>query len=54
MTTIETKAMARRRKLKKVVKTAVIGAVLALVCRALPPEYQGPCETVLKLCTGGL
>lgn len=40
--------------MKKAAKAALIGAVLALLCRALPPEYQGPCETVLKLCTGGL
>lgn len=54
MSTPETKAMIRRRKRKMKIASAVIGAVLALVCRALPPEYQGPCETVLKLCTGGL
>ena len=52
--TVETKAMIRKRKLKKVAKAALIGALLALVCRALPLEYQGPCETVVKLCTGGL
>ncbi len=52
--TVETKQMARKRKLKKVVKTAVVGVLLALACRALPPDYQGPCETVIKLCTGSL
>ncbi len=51
---VETKEALRKRQLKKVVKAAVIGAVLALVCRALPTEYQGPCETVIKICSGGL
>ncbi len=54
MSEIETKEMARRRKVHKAVKAALLGAVLALVCRALPPDYQGPCETVVKICTGGL
>ena len=44
--------MIRRRKIKRAIRTAIIGAILALVCRALPPEYQGPCETVIKVCTG--
>lgn len=52
--TVETKAMLRKRQMKRAVKAAIIGAILALVCRALPLEYQGPCETVLKICTGSL
>lgn len=52
--TVETKDMVRKRKLKKAVKTVIAGALLALVCRALPPEYQAPCEIVIKICTGGL
>lgn len=51
--TIETKEMIRRRKVKKMIASAVVGAALALACKALPPEYQGPCETVLHICTGG-
>ena len=51
--TVETKEMIRKRQMKKAVRAAIIGAILALVCRALPSEYQGPCETVLKICTGG-
>ncbi len=51
--TVETKEMARKRKLKAAVKTAVLGALLALVCRALPSDYQGPCETIIKICSGG-
>jgi hypothetical protein len=50
----ETKEMIRKRKLKRAAKAAVLGAVLALICRALPPEYQVACETVISLCTGGL
>lgn len=46
--------MERRRKMKRAAKTALIGALLALLCRALPAEYQAPCETIVKLCTGGL
>jgi hypothetical protein len=51
---VETPEMRRRRKAKAAVKALVIGAVLGLACRALPSEYQGPCETVLKICTGHL
>lgn len=47
------KALERKRKVKKVVYTAIVGAILALVCRALPVEYQTPCETVIRICTGG-
>lgn len=52
--TVETKEMVRKRKLKQAVKAALLGALLALVCRMLPDEYRGPCETVVKLCSGGL
>lgn len=51
---IETKEMVRKRKLKKAAKAALLGALLALVCRMLPAEYRGPCETVVKICSGGL
>jgi hypothetical protein len=51
---IETKAMERKRRMKQMAKVAVLGAVLALLCRALPVEYQGPCEIVIKICTGSL
>jgi hypothetical protein len=47
------KALERKRKVKKVVYTAIVGAILAFVCRALPVEYQTPCETVIKICTTG-
>ncbi len=50
--TVETKEMIRKRKLKRAVRSAAIGVALALICRALPAEYQGPCETVIKICTG--
>ena len=51
---VETKEMIRKRQMKRAAKAAVLGAILALLCRALPAEYQGPCETVIKICTGGL
>jgi hypothetical protein len=51
---VETKALERQRKLKRAAKAAVIGAILALACRALPAEYQHPCEVIIKVCTGNL
>jgi hypothetical protein len=53
-TPVETPAMIKKRKLKRAVKAAVLGALLAFACRALPSEYQGPCETVIRVCTGNL
>ena len=32
---------------------AIVGVVLALVCQALPADYQKPCQTIAHLCTGG-
>ena len=52
--TVKTKEAIRRRKIKRAVKTAVVGAALALICRVLPVEYQTPCEAVIKLCSGSL
>lgn len=52
MSKVETKEMIRKRQIKRATRAAIIGAVLALLCRALPPEYHGPCETVIKICTG--
>jgi hypothetical protein len=49
----ETKKAARWRKVKRAVRVAVVGAALALGCRALPVEYQSPCETIVKICSGG-
>jgi hypothetical protein len=43
----------RARKRKHAIRAAVLGFVLALICHALPHEYQTPCATVIKLCTGG-
>lgn len=35
-------------------KRAVIaGIVIALVCKALPHDYQAVCQAVSTLCTGG-
>lgn len=47
--TIESKATKRKRALF----AALAGALLALVCHALPIEYQKPCATVIHICTGG-
>lgn len=54
MDPLETKEMVRKRNAKRALKAALLGALLALLCRALPAEYQGPCETVIKVCTGHL
>ncbi len=49
---IETPEMRRAKRIKHAIRAALIGAVLALVCHALPADYQGPCVTVIKACTG--
>lgn len=51
---IETPEMIRKRRVKHALRTAILGAVLALICHALPEEYQGPCKTVVKICSGSL
>lgn len=44
----------RRTALKKWRRRALVaGALLALVCRHLPIDYQAPCEAIAQLCTGG-
>lgn len=35
-------------------RALVAGAVLALVCKMLPEDYQGPCATIAQVCSGGL
>lgn len=52
--TVETKAMIKKRQRKHAAAGAVLGALLGLICHALPPEYQTACHTILKICTGGL
>lgn len=32
---------------------ALVGVALGLICHALPPDYQGPCKTLIQVCTGG-
>lgn len=49
---METEDAKKKRHRKHAVAVAIFGAILALACRALPPEYHGPCETVIKICTG--
>lgn len=33
-------------------RAVALGAVLALVCRYLPADYQAPCEAIARICTG--
>jgi hypothetical protein len=33
---------------------AAFGAVLALICGALPPHWRAPCQALASLCRGGL
>lgn len=32
----------------------LVGVIVALVCKSLPPEYHAACEAVAKICTGGI
>ena len=32
----------------------LVGMMLGLVCHALPPDYRGPCDTIARICRGGL
>ncbi len=41
-----------RKKLYK--RAAQVGLVLAFVCHFLPPDYRVVCETVARVCSGGL
>lgn len=49
---IETPEMIKKRKARQAALAAVLGAILALVCHALPDEYQSPCRVVVHICTG--
>ena len=51
---INTKAMTKQQKRKHAAAAALLGAILAIICHALPHEYRVACETVMKICTGGL
>lgn len=41
----------RKRWIKR---AAIAGALLGLLCPALPAQYQAPCRTIAAICTGGL
>lgn len=43
-------AETKKRRLK--IAAALLGVVLAIVCRLLPAAYRGPCETIINICTG--
>lgn len=49
----ETKEIIRRRKIKRAIITAIVAALLALGCKALPADYRKPCELIVGICTGG-
>lgn len=52
--TDKTKDEERKATLRKWRRRAVIiGVVLGLVCKMLPPDYQAPCAAIAKLCTFG-
>ena len=34
---------------KRLALSAVLGVMVALVCQALPPQYQIPCRVIVKL-----
>jgi hypothetical protein len=42
-----------KKKIKRAIVTAIVAALLALGCKALPEDYRGPCQTVINICTGG-
>lgn len=42
---------AREKKMRRI--ALIVGVVLALICKSLPPEYQTPCETLASICRGG-
>lgn len=44
----------KKQKRRKALYAAILGSLFALACRALPAEYQGACEVIVKLCSGGL
>lgn len=31
-----------------------MGVILAVVCKSLPEDYQGPCQIIAQICSGGL
>ncbi len=34
-------------------RAVIVGVVLALICKTLPPDYRAICEAAAQLCTGG-
>jgi len=34
-------------------RAMILGALLALVCQMLPPDYHAVCKAVAKVCTAG-
>lgn len=38
---------------RRLLKSAVVGVVLALACGLLPHDFRAPCRAVVNVCTGG-
>lgn len=49
MTEAEQKARKRRNRFIAL----VVGMLLALVCKSLPPDYRTACDAIVSLCTSG-
>lgn len=44
----------RKARLKKWRRYAMlVGALLAIICKSLPHDYQAVCKAIASLCTGG-
>lgn len=35
-------------------RVLIVGALLGIACKTLPPDYQGPCEAIAQVCKGFL
>lgn len=38
---------------RRVAYTALFGAVLAVICHFVPPEYRAACNFIASVCSGG-
>lgn len=51
--TAEKLKAASQRAVKPMKWAALVGAVLALACHLVPPDYRAVCEVLASICTGG-
>ncbi len=35
-------------------RAMIAGALLALICRVVPPDYRAVCDAIATICRGGL